>query len=89
MNFFIYNLETKIYKNQKKRPKVISVSAKLRSKIAMFKKISLVPFLAIIEAMALLANNLIMLGRLIWSFRHLEYQNWSIISDSIGRYRML
>jgi len=55
----------------------------------MFEKFSLVPFLDIIEEMALLANNLIMLGRLIWSFRNLEHQNWSIILDSIGRYRML
>ena len=34
--------------------------------------------------MALLVNDPIMLGRLIWLFRHLECQNPSIISDSIG-----
>ena len=44
----------------------------------MFEKFSLVSFLAIVEAMALLVNNLIILGRLIWSFRHLEHQNWQI-----------
>ena len=55
----------------------------------MFEKFSLVPFLAIIEVMALLANNLSKLDRLIWSFRYLEHQNWYIVSDSIGRYRML
>ena len=53
----------------------------------MFEKFSLVPFLAIIEVMALLANNLSKLDRLIWSFRHLEHQNLSIVSDSIGRAR--
>ena len=31
-----------------------------------------------------LANNPIILGRSIWSFRHLEHQNPSIISDFIG-----
>ena len=35
--------------------------------------------------MALLANDLIMLGTLIRSFRHLEHQNLSIISEDIGR----
>ena len=34
--------------------------------------------------MALLANDPIMSGRLIRSFRHLECQNLSIISESIG-----
>ena len=38
--------------------------------------------------MAPLANDPIMSRRLIRSFRHLEYQNPSIISDSIGRVRM-
>jgi len=55
----------------------------------MFEKFYFVPFLSIREAMALFVNNLIMLGRLIQSFRHLEDQNQSIILDSIGRYRML
>ena len=32
------------------------------------------------EAVAQLANDLIMLGRSIWSFRHLEHQNLFIIS---------
>ena len=45
--------------------------------------ICLVPFLATEEALALLANVPIMLERSIWSFRHLECQNPSIISDSI------
>ena len=35
--------------------------------------------------MALPTNNLIMSGILIQSFRHLEYQNLSIISGDIGR----
>jgi len=49
----------------------------------------LVPFLATREAVAPLANDPIMSGRSIRSFRHLERQNPSIISDSIGRNRML
>ena len=44
--------------------------------------ICLVPFLATREAEALLANGLIMLGKLILSLKHLESQNLSIISDS-------
>ena len=32
-----------------------------------------------------LANDTIMSGTLIWSFRHLEHQNPSIISNDIGR----
>ena len=47
--------------------------------------IFLVPFLATMEAVALLANGLIMSGTLIWLFRHLEHQNPSIISEDIGR----
>ena len=43
--------------------------------------ILLVPFLAIREAVALLANDLMMSGTLIQSFRHLEHQNLSIISE--------
>ena len=39
--------------------------------------------------MAPLANDPIMSGRLIRLFRHLEHQNPSIISDSIGRARMV
>ena len=38
--------------------------------------------------MAPLANDPIMLGTSIRSFRHLEYQNPSIISEDIGRARM-
>ena len=34
--------------------------------------------------MALLANDPIMSGTSIWSFRHFEHQNTSIISESIG-----
>ena len=49
----------------------------------------LVPFLATKEALALLANDPIMLGRSIFLFRHLECQNLSIISDSIGRARIV
>ena len=55
----------------------------------MFEIFYLVTYLAITEAMALLSNNVSMYGRLIWLFRHLENYNGSIISDSIGRYRML
>ena len=44
----------------------------------------LVPFLATKKALALLANDPITLARLIWLFRHFEFQNLSIISDSIG-----
>ena len=51
--------------------------------------IFLVPFLATREAVAPLANDPIMSGRSIWLFRHLERQNPSIISDSIGRARMV
>ena len=47
--------------------------------------IFLVPFLATMEAVALLANDLIMSGTSIRSFRHLEHQNPSIISEDIGR----
>ena len=47
--------------------------------------IFLVPFLATMEAVALLANDLIMSGTSIWSFRHLEHQNPSIIEGDIGR----
>ena len=39
--------------------------------------------------MALLANDLIILGTSIRSFRHLEHQNPSIISEDIGRARMV
>ena len=49
----------------------------------------LVPFLAIKEALAPLANDSVMLGRSIRSFRHLKYQNPPIISDSIGIPRWL
>merc|ERR1712112_638794 len=47
----------------------------------------LVPFLATREAVAPLANDLIMSGTSIRSFRHLEHQNQSIISEDIGRAR--
>ena len=50
--------------------------------------IFLVQFLATMEAVALLANDPIMSGRSIRSFRHLQCQNPSIISDSIGRDRI-
>ena len=46
-----------------------------------------VPFLATREAVAPLANDPFMLGRPIRSFRDLEHQNWSIISDSIDSAR--
>merc|ERR1711942_222407 len=42
-----------------------------------------VPFLAIREAVALLAKDLIMSGTLIWSFRHLNHQNLSTGDDFI------
>ena len=51
--------------------------------------IFLVPFLSTREAVALLANDLIMSGTLIWSFENLECQNPSIISEDIGRARMV
>ena len=40
------------------------------------------------EAVVPLTNDHIMSARSIWSFRHLEHQDPSIISDSIGRARM-
>ena len=49
--------------------------------------IFLVPFQVTKEAVALLKN--IISGRLIWSVRHLELQNLSIISDSFERARMV
>ena len=48
----------------------------------------LVPILAAMAAAAPLANDPIMSGRSIRSFRHPDHQNPSIISDSIGRARM-
>ena len=51
--------------------------------------IFLVPFLATMEAVELLANDLIMSGTSIRSFRHLEHQNLSIMSEDIGRARMV
>ena len=51
--------------------------------------IFLVPILAAMAAAAPLANDPIMSGRSIRSFRHLNHQNPSIISDSIGRARMV
>ena len=49
----------------------------------------LVPFLATKKAMVPHANDSIMLGRSIWLLRHLECQNLSIMSDSIGIPRWL
>ena len=49
----------------------------------------LVPFLATKEAMAPLANYFIILGRLILYLSHLEYKSLSIISETLGRKRML
>ena len=49
----------------------------------------LVQFLATMEAVAPLANDPIMLGRPIWSFRDLELQNPSIISEDTDRNRWL
>ena len=51
--------------------------------------IFLVPLLATKEALTLPANEPIMLGRLILSYRQFELQNPSIISYSIGRARMV
>ena len=48
-------------------------------------KYFLVPSLATKEVLAPLANDFIMWGRSIKSFRHLEHQNPSIISKDIGR----
>ena len=48
---------------------------------------SLVPILATRELVAPLASDPIMLGRSIRSFRDLEHQNPSIISDSIDSAR--
>ena len=55
------------------------------SKKPQIKKFYLVLFLAIKEALAPLASDLIMSERLIQSFRHLKCQNLSISSDFIGR----
>ena len=52
-------------------------------------EIILVPFLATREVVVPLANVPIMLGTLIWAFTHLEHQNPSIISEDIGRARMV
>ena len=49
----------------------------------------LVQFLATKELLVSLANDPIMMGRLIGLFRHLEHQNPSTISDSIGRARIV
>ena len=51
--------------------------------------IFLVPFLATMEAVAPPENNLIMSGTSRRSFRHLKHQNPSIISEDIGRARMV
>ena len=51
--------------------------------------IFLVPFLATRRALVPLANDPIKSGTLIWSFRHLEHQNLSIISEDIGQARMV
>ena len=48
-----------------------------------------VPFLTTIEVVAPLENDPILLGRSIWSFRHLELQNPSIILDFKHRSRMV
>ena len=45
---------------------------------------NLVPILATRETEGPLSNDPIMSGRLIQSFRHLQCQNLSIISESIG-----
>ena len=47
----------------------------------MFEIFSLVPFFATKEVMVPLANDPIMLGRSIQSFRYLEYENPSVIVD--------
>ncbi len=46
---------------------------------------SLVPILATREAVASLANDFIMSGTSIWSFRHLKHQNLSTGNDFIYR----
>ena len=51
--------------------------------------IFLVPFLATKERLAPFANDPIMWKRSIQLFRHLECQNLSIISEDIGRARMV
>ena len=51
--------------------------------------IFLVPFLATMEAVALLANDPIMSSRSKWSFKNLEHQNSSKITDNIDRKSML
>ena len=53
-----------------------------------FQKFSLV-FFDYQDEVAPLANDSIMSWRSIWSFRHLECQNPSIISEDIGRARMV
>ena len=47
------------------------------------------PFLATMEAVALLANDPIMSSRSKWSFKNLEHQNSSKITDNIDRKSML
>ena len=51
--------------------------------------IFLVLFLSTREAAVLLANDLIMSGTSIQLLRHLEHQNPSIISEDIGKARMV
>ena len=47
-------------------------------------KFVLVPFLTTMEVVAPLENDPILSGRSIWSFRHLELQNPSIIGHFIA-----
>ena len=54
-----------------------------------FHQVSLVPLFTTRGVVAPPENDPIMLGTSIRSFRHLEHQNPSIISDSIGRARMV
>ena len=63
-------------------------SAKLQLKLCEFSIFTLGCLVQIFTTRGVVAppaNNFIMLGNSIWSFRHLEHQNPSIISGDIGR----
>ena len=64
-------------------------SLKSQLNIAMSEEFLEFHFMATQTIMAALTNNPMMLGMILWSFRHLERQNLSIISDDIGRARMV
>ena len=86
LKFFVQNLGTITQKNSHSQIVPLN-SAKSRSKFCQFSIFTqgcLVPIFTTRGIVAPPANNLIMSVTLIQSFRHLECQNPSIISESIG-----